>query len=346
MPEVNDSGRPPEWWPEGEPWRRRPRWWFLFPALFFFLALVFAAGFAAAVFDRRGFPWFLFWPLAIVAFIAFARSRRPRYFPVRRLVEAAEQLAAGDYRVRVPAPHSGPMRSVVDAFNGLAETLDRSSEQRRQLLADLGHELRTPLQVIQGELEAMADGVHPIDAANLQMLLHETHLMTRLVEDLRLLSLAEAGALKLEKETTEVGDLLDEAVSRYRNMAETAGISISAHAEPGTADLDPHRIREVLANLVTNALRHTPEGGELKLTASRAPAGWRIEVSDTGPGISPEMLPNIFERFVKGTDSRGSGLGLSIARDLVRAHGGDMTARSGGQLPGRGTTIEFTLPAA
>ena len=303
-----------------------------------------------AVFVALGFvmgsgfhrPWFL-WPFGVIAFLLFARFGRPRYFPVGKLVDAAARLSGGDYSVRVPEVEGGPMRQVVRSFNGMAARLEQSSQQRRRLLADVGHELRTPLTVIQGELEAMADGVHPVGREQLEMLLDETRLLARLIDDLRVLSVSEAGELRLEPEWIEAGSLLADSVGPYVASAARSSITIETRADPGSLLADPTRLREVLANLITNALRHTPPGGAVTLTASRSSGGWSFSIHDTGPGVPPEQLPLIFERFVKGADSRGTGLGLSIARELVRAHGGEMTATSD---PAGGTSIEFSIPSA
>jgi signal transduction histidine kinase len=271
----------------------------------------------------------------------FARFGRPRYFPVGKLIDASGKLAAGDYTVRVPEVEGGPMSRVVQSFNGMAERLEQSSEQRRRLLADLGHELRTPLTVIQGELEAMTDGVHPINQSQIEMLLEETRLLGRLVDDLRVLSLTEAGELALEKEAVEAAVVVDDAVGPYVSTAARIGVEIQTYSDHGALVADSFRIREVLANLITNAIRHTRAGGSVEVSATRSGNGWRFAVRDTGTGIPLDALPHIFERFAKGRDSRGTGLGLSIARDLVRAHGGEMTASS---EEGVGTVIEFTIP--
>ena len=331
--------RPP-WWPEGEEWPRGGSRFRLLPIAFIGVALLMSLGFVL----RPGFhrPWLL-WPLGVIAFITFARFGRPRFFPVGKLVEAAAKLSGGDYSVRVPEVESGPMRQVIRSFNGMAERLEESSNQRRRLLADLGHELRTPLTVIQGELEAMVDGVHPIDREQLEVLLDETRLLARLVDDLRVLSLSEAGELRLDTESIDAPSLVADAVGPYVVSAARTGITLTARADPGSLLADPLRLREVLANVLTNAIRHTSRGGTVTLTATNSPRGWLFSVRDTGCGISPEQLPMIFERFAKGADSRGSGLGLSIARELVRAHGGEMTATS---VEGQGTTIEFSVPAA
>lgn len=235
------------------------------------------------------------------------------------------------------------MRQVIRSFNGMAERLEQFSEQRRRLLADLGHELRTPLTVIQGELEAMSDGVHAVSRDQLEMLLDETRLLARLIDDLRILSLSESGELRLEKELTEPESLLREAIGPYLASAARSGITIDSRADAGSLLADPFRLREVLANVVTNAIRHTPAGGLVTLTATKSSPGWSFSITDTGPGIAPEQIPLIFDRFVKGSDSRGTGLGLSIARELVRAHGGEMSATS---VLGNGTTIEFSIPGS
>lgn len=333
------GGRPP-WWPEGEDWPRRgrrPR--FLVFALIVVVVLV-GLGFVMGSGFHR--PWFL-WPLGVIAFFFFARFGRPRFFPVGRLVDAAAKLSSGDYSVRVTEVESGPMRQVVRSFNGMAERLEKSSEQRRRLLADVGHELRTPLTVIQGELEAMADGVHPAGPEQIEMLLDETRLLARLIDDLRVLSLSEAGELKLEVEVVEAETLVADAVGSYQALAARSDITLESTVEAGSLLADPTRLHEVLANIIANAIRHTPAGGTVTVTARSSSAEWSFSVRDTGTGIPAEQLPLIFERFAKGANSRGTGLGLSIARELVRAHGGDMTASS---VVGQGTMIEFSIPPA
>jgi signal transduction histidine kinase len=223
----------------------------------------------------------------------------------------------------------------------MAERLEKSSEQRRRLLADLGHELRTPLTVIQGELEAMADGVHAVSPERIGMLLDETRLLARLIDDLRVLSLSEAGELKLDIESSDAGNLVADAIASYQALAARSDITLVSTADAGSVLADPLRLHEVLANVIANAIRHTPAGGTVTVTATSSPTGWLFRVSDTGTGIPAEQLPLIFERFAKGADSHGTGLGLSIARELIRAHGGEMTAAS---IVGQGTTIEFSIP--
>ncbi|CAN5802365.1 MAG: HAMP domain-containing histidine kinase [Acidimicrobiia bacterium] len=330
--------RRPPWWPENEGWSARagwPRWWFVLALvpIIFFVSLGF-------LFGRRGHgPWFL-WPLGILFVVLMIRRRRsPRWFPVSRLVEAAGKLADGDYTVRVPDVERGPMRDVIQSFNGMASQLQQSSEQRRRWLADLGHELRNPLTVIQGELEAMIDGVHIADPDQLAMLLDETALMSRLLDDLRTLSLSESGELKLERESVELSDVVDDALAPFREEARRSQRNLVAEVPPGRIHADPMRLREVLTNLIANALRHARQS--VSLTATRSASTWRIEVADDGPGIPPELRTRAFERFVKGGDSKGTGLGLSIARDLVKAHGGEIDISANSE---HGTTFSVSLP--
>ncbi len=236
------------------------------------------------------------------------------------------------------------MRPVVDSFNDMARRLETADEQRRRLLADLGHELRTPLTVIRGEIEAMLDGVHEPDAEHLELLVAEVGVMERLLEDLRTLSLIDAGSLDLHPEPTDVEQLLIDVADGYRRLAAEGGVVITVESgEPvGEVVVDPVRLREVLTNLVINSLRSMPDGGTLRLAARPAGRGAVIEVADSGVGIESEELEHVFERFHKGVTSPGSGLGLSISRDLVAAHGGTLTIES---EPGVGTVATIDLSA-
>jgi signal transduction histidine kinase len=222
--------------------------------------------------------------------------------------------------------------------------LQVNEEQRRHLLADVAHELRTPLAVVRGNLEAMLDGVYPRDDTHLVPILEETAHMTRLLDDLRTLSLAEAGTLRLHREPTDLTALIADVAAAFSARATAAGIALLAPAASlPDLDVDSLRVREVLENLIANALRYTPNGGSIRIDAAPTPTAGTVAISvaDTGTGIAPDQLPHIFERFTKSADSGGSGLGLAIARRLVEAHGGEIQAES---TPGRGTTIRFTLP--
>jgi two-component system OmpR family sensor kinase/two-component system sensor histidine kinase BaeS len=212
------------------------------------------------------------------------------------------------------------------------------------MLADVSHELRTPLSVVQGNLEALVDGVHPADEAHLAAILDETKVLSRLVEDLRTLSLAESGALALHRESIDVGTLVRETVASFASQAEPVAVSLDAvvSSDLPQVDADPVRAREILSNLIANALRYTPHGGSVHVSASGDGAGVAIAVRDTGAGIEPDRIDRIFDRFYKSPESRGAGLGLAIAKQLVLAHGGQISASS---VIGEGTEVRFTLPA-
>jgi len=281
--------------------------------------------------------------LAVLGFFAVARGMRRVTRPVGDLVEAAARIQKGDYSVRV-AEHGAPeIRSVAQAFNAMTAQLEVSQKQRRTFLADVTHELRTPLSIIRGQAEGIADGVYPADAAHMTPIVEATQTLERLVDDLRTLALAETGNLKLNREPVDLGSLIADSVASFQSQAESKGVAISG--EPGTGlpavDADPVRVRSVLANLLGNALAHTPAGGSVVVKAEPGSGIVSVAVRDTGTGIPPELLPRIFDRFVRGSGSAGSGLGLAIAKDIVTAHGGTIAAES---PAGQGTTVRFTLP--
>jgi len=260
------------------------------------------------------------------------------------VIEAVGRVAEGDLSTRVRVRGSRDGRALARAFNAMTSRLEAGEEQRRRLLADVSHELRTPLSIVQGNLEALVDGVHPADEAHLAAILDETKVLSRLVEDLRTLSLAESGALALHREAVDVGALVRETVESFASQAEPAGVSLEEHVSGDLplVDADPVRAGEILANLVANALRYTPPGGTVSVAANAEAAGVAIEVRDTGAGIAPERIDRIFERFYKSPESRGAGLGLAIVKQLVLAHGGQISASS---VLGKGTEVRFTLPA-
>jgi signal transduction histidine kinase len=229
----------------------------------------------------------------------------------------------------------------------MAGRLEASEAQRRTLLADVSHELRTPLAVVQGNVEAILDGVHEADREHLEAILDETQVLARLVDDLRTITQSEAGRLALHREPTDLDVLVSDAAGSFEASATAAGITLSVDVPDDLPilDIDPVRIREVVSNLVGNALRHTPSGGSVTVTGA-VPGDAQhhhveISVRDTGSGIDPALLPYVFDRFAKSADSRGSGLGLAIARGLVEAHGGTIVVES---RPGEGATFRFTLP--
>lgn len=278
-----------------------------------------------------------------LAVIAFLRVGRRFGFPLRAVMEAADRVADGNYTVRVGVHGPPPMRALAQAFNTMTERLERNDEQRRNLMADVAHELRTPLTVIQGRVEGLLDGVYPRDDAGLELVLEETRVLSRLIDDLRTLALSEAGVLKLEREATDVAALARDVAEAFAGDAGGRGVSIEVRDEANTTiEIDPVRIREVLTNLVSNALRHTGAGGAVTISVKGTDThGIAVAVTDTGAGMTSEEAQQVFGRFYKGTESRGSGLGLAIAHGLVVAHGGSIGVSS---EPGRGTTIAFTLP--
>jgi signal transduction histidine kinase len=263
--------------------------------------------------------------------------------PLDELLNAADHIGQGDYSVRVRERGTHQVRTLARAFNSMASRLHILDEQRRNMLTDVTHELRSPLTVIQGNIEGMRDGVYPADDAHLRALLEETNILARLVEDLRTLALAESGALQLKKEPTDLALLARETVGAFSAQAEAAGVTLTVDAVTDLPwpTLDPGRIRQVLTNLLANALRYTPAGGTVSIRYYQSEAQAILEVQDNGAGIPPEELPHVFERFYKSADSGGMGLGLAIARKLVEAHSGTISAES---TPGTGATLRVTLP--
>jgi signal transduction histidine kinase len=351
------SGARPPWWPEGEPfpsgdWTRLRRHFLrrvVVAAALFFLFVFLAGAFlyhlgsgAGAAGRRSGFVPFGF-VVAVIVVILVLRSIRGIARPVGDVMEAAERVASGDYSASVDERGPPEMRRLARSFNEMTERLAANDRQRRDLLADIAHELRTPLSVIRGNAEAILDGLYPADRAHLEPLLEETVVMARLLDDLRLLSTAQAGVLRLHRELVRPTDLVEDAVAAFRAQATERGVRLEAQTAPDLRELDVDRVRigEVLANLLTNALRHTLSGGSITVSATGGPGPVAFEVVDTGTGIASEDLPHLFDRFVKTADSGGAGLGLAIAKALVEAHGGTISARS--EL-GRGTTMRFELP--
>jgi two-component system OmpR family sensor kinase/two-component system sensor histidine kinase BaeS len=263
--------------------------------------------------------------------------------PLGDVVEAANRVASGDYAARVVEHGPPSLRTVGHAFNSMAARLESQDRQRRQLMADIAHELRTPLSVIQGRIEGLLDGVYLRDDGQLGQVLAETRMLARLVEDLRTLAHAESGTLTLQKEPTDVVILAQEVVDTFSGEARNGEVSFRVNASPylPLVFVDPLRLREILINLLSNALHHMPTKGLISIDLSATGDRITVKVADTGTGIAAEDLPKIFDRFHKGATSKGSGLGLAIARNLVTTHGGNIRADS---QPGHGTTITFSLP--
>lgn len=282
--------------------------------------------------------------LGIGAVLLAAVVLRRLTAPAARIVEAAQRIEGGDYSARVPVRGPSELRMVARAFNAMSGRLEADEARRRSVLADVAHELRTPITVIRGQAEGIIDGVYAADAEQLRPVLAATRSLEVLVDDLRTLALAEAGALQLHLEQVDVAILVDDTFSAFRDAASVQRVQLSADVDPAglTVDADPVRLRSVLANLVGNALRHTTAGGAVRIVARRAGPDVRITVHDDGDGIPADLLPRVFDRFVKGTDSVGSGLGLSIVRDIVEAHGGSVTVSS---QEGAGTDVALAVPS-
>jgi len=302
-------------------------------AIFVFaLSLWGALSIAREAMSGLGFPSSAIFVVAAVIGVAgmvllFGSMMRGFGRPLREIMDAADRVAEGDYTARVRETGPPPIRSLAAAFNTMTTRLGANDAQRRQLMADVSHELRTPLTIMQGRLEGLLDGVYPRDEQHLEDVLEETRVLSRLVEDLRTLALSEAGALNLRKEATDLAILASDVVRAFAADADTKNVTLRADASADLplVDVDPIRIREVLTNLVSNALRHTPAGGHVTIAISPE---MEVRVENTGPAIAPEDLERIFDRFYKGAESRGSGLGLTIAKNLVEAYGGTIKAES------------------
>jgi len=279
--------------------------------------------------------------------------------PLRAMQKAAGRIANGDLQTRVEVKSRDELGDLAESFNDMAEYLANAEDQRRQLAADVAHELRTPLAAIQATLEGMQDGVLPTDQEQIGSLVSETVLLNRMVEDLRLLSLAEAGRLELDLQPVTPNDLIFKAVGLMQPVAQQKGVTVIATPPVSLPQVlgDTDRLIQVLNNLIVNSLRYTPAGGTVTLAAvfPSASKGVVFSVTDTGTGIDPRNLPHVFDRFYRADKSRsrgsgGSGLGLAIVKQLVEAHGGKVSAESpifpaDGQ-PQIGTRITFSIPVA
>jgi signal transduction histidine kinase len=290
-------------------------------------------------------------PVAIVLLIlaivlgGLVRTMRRAAMPVADLLEAAGKVEIGDYSVRVIERGPREIRALINSFNAMVTRLELNDQQRRNLLADVTHELRTPLTIIQGNLEGLLDGVYPRDDAHLAMILDETRIFARLVEDLRTLAQVESGTMTLRLEQTDIRSLVNDSVASLMAQANDVGVELVTFVDPNlpALRLDAVRIHAVIDNLILNALRYTPHEGRIVISATLASTRDHVTVAvtDNGKGIPMDVLPHIFERFYKSTDSRGSGLGLAIARHIVLAHHGEINAES---EAGKGTTVRFMLP--
>lgn len=295
---------------------------------------------------------FLLWgallAIAIALLLTYFLARRISA-PIKTLAATARRLGQGDLSQRVDFKEKGEIGELADAFNSMASELERDEELRRSMVADTAHELRTPLTNIRGYLEAVEEGLQKPDADLLRSIDEEAATLSRLVNDLQELSLAEAGELKLNFQTENVAAMVGQAVVAAGAQAAKKRISLTSQFATGlpALNIDRQRIGQVLRNLLDNAIAHTPAGGSIAIAAEKQTNAVKIIVSDTGEGIPPEDLPNIFERFYRVDKSRtratgGSGLGLTIAKRLVEAHGGTIEAQS---EPGKGSRFSFIIPA-
>jgi two-component system OmpR family sensor kinase/two-component system sensor histidine kinase BaeS len=268
--------------------------------------------------------------------------------PLTHIMNAIDNVAEGDLSTRVTLYRGRRWRRLAHSFNRMVEELEQADRQRRHLTADVAHELRTPLHIIQGNLEGILDGVYEPTEEHINATLEETRLLARLVDDLRTLSLAEAGQLPLQLEKVDVAELLTDVQTSFSGQAEAAGIALLVAVEGDLVlTADPTRLDQILGNLLVNALRYTPAGGKIKLCAAPIPDGVRLTVHDTGEGIAAEDLPYVFDRFWRGdkarthSDGTGGGLGLAIVKQLVGLHNGRITVTS---EQGQGATFTIELP--
>lgn len=282
--------------------------------------------------------------------------------PLDRLAKASRQLAQGDLSQRVPLDGPLEVSAASQAFNEMATALQQAEELRRRMIADIAHELRTPLAVVQGNLQAILDDVYPLEKSEVQTIFEETLLLSRLVDDLRELALAEAGQLSLEAQEVDISSLLAQTIAVFSGPAAEKGVHLITSIPETLPAIwaDPARTSQILRNLLANALRYTPRDGSITLRvklspvtgpamrAAYVPESMRFEIEDSGPGIAPEDMSHVFERFWRADRSRsraqgGTGLGLAITQQLVLAQAGQIGVRS--EL-GRGSCFWFSLPIA
>jgi len=286
---------------------------------------------------------------AVIALIAGVLLAGWLAAPLRRLEEGAQAIAQHQLDHRIPVRGSVEMRSVARSFNQMVEELEHQELLRRNMLADITHELRHPIHVLQGNLQAILDGVYALDMQEIERMLEQTHTLATLVDDLHELALAESHELLLNKREIDLSALVVNTSEIFQTLAEEKGVRLHVDMpdERVVAQLDADRMRQALGNLLGNALRYTPDEGTISVTLIEAEHNCTIEIRDTGAGISPEDLPKVFDRFYRGDSSRnrnlpGAGLGLPIAQALIVAHGGEIAVESAGI--GKGSTFRIKLP--
>jgi signal transduction histidine kinase len=295
---------------------------------------------------RRLFVWMGF--SVVVGIVGGVVISRVVSAPVTQLVKAAQRIGRGELEVRVPAHGSQEMVELAETFNKMAADLQHAEQLRNNLMADVSHELRTPLAVLEGNLRAVLDHVMPLDEAEIANMYGQTRHLTRLVNDLRELSLAESGQLPLEMVPCDVNAIVAETLQALEPLSAEKEILLENEVPPlPEISGDPVRIRQVLFNLLFNGLRHTPPGGKITLGGTADNQGIYLSVTDTGEGLEPEQLTSVFDRFYRGDKSRsretgGSGLGLAIVEAIVEAHGGRVEVHSPGK--GQGSTFTAYFP--
>ena len=337
-------------------WRGGRRF-FPFAFFFFGILMLFTGGTAAILYwvfsEYAGVRniWLLLCgtPVALVTLAFFTIFTLYNRFgkPMGQIFNTIDSVAEGNLSARVPENNSDMFGELNKRFNKMVSELERAEQQRRNLTADIAHELRTPLHIIQGNLEGVIDGVYEATPEHINNTLDETKLLARLVNDLQTLSLAETGQLPLHPTRFLLADLLTDLTSSFSAQAASLGIDLntSIHDASKEFSADYDRLNQVLSNLISNALRHTPEGGIISIETEAITSGVRFVVKDTGEGIPAEQIPFIFDRFWRGDKSRtgrtNSGLGLAIAKQLIHAHHGTIEVQS---EIGIGTTFIIDLP--
>ena len=308
----------------------------------------------ASVGFRFGFLKVALWPVGLIAlilalFLGIVSILLMRRFvnPLADVIFAAREVASGNLKTRIPTEGPQDLRSLSNSFNEMAESLERSDRQRRDMLADIAHELRTPLSIIRGRLEGIVDGVYTENGSQVSMALEQTYVLGRLVDDLRLLTLAETRQLPFDKQKVDVEAVIERVLEMFSAEAREKNISLSFSEKAGnlSAFVDPQRFEQVMGNLIGNSLRYVPEGGKVWVTAQGTADCVRVAVNDNGSGIPAEDLPFIFDRFWRKEKSRarasgGTGLGLAIAKQLIEAQDGTIEARN---LPEGGLQVVVSL---
>lgn len=304
--------------------------------------------------QRLGIARAVIFPVGIISFVlaiflVIVSILLTRRFvnPLADVIFAAREVSSGKLNTRIPMKGPQDLRSLSESFNEMASSLERSDRERREMLADIAHELRTPLSVIRGRLEGIVDGIYSEDGPQVSMALEQTYLLQRLVDDLRLLTLVETRQLAFDKRDVDLATVIHSVIDMFSAEAREKGIALSFREQSGnlTAPIDPQRFEQVISNLVGNAIRYVPEGSKIWVTAQEFDRGVQVTVNDNGKGIPDGDLPYIFDRFWRKDKSRsratgGTGLGLAIARQLIEAQGGAIQAQN---LPDGGLQVVIEL---